>query len=76
VSEDYSSLLMYAACEELSVEICSEKLSMNKAFVPVGKSMLNHTKGFSLEQLYTMKENMLYGVYRTAKLVCTPVLRH
>lgn len=67
--EDYSSLLMYAACEELSAEVCSEKLSMNKAFVPVGKSMLNHIKYFSLEQLYTMKENMLYGDYRAAKLL-------
>lgn len=68
-AEDYDSLLMYSACEELSAELCSEKLSMNKAFVPVGKSMLNHIKRFSLEQLYTMKDNMLYGSYRAAKLL-------
>lgn len=68
-ADDYASLLMYSACEELSAEVCSEKLSMNKAYVPVGKSMLNQIKRFSLEQLCTMKENMLYGSYRAAKLL-------
>ena len=67
--DDYSSLLLFAACEELSVEVCSEKLAMNGAFAPVGKAMLNHIKQFSLEQLYTMQDNMLYGSYRAAKLL-------
>ena|SRR3989344_1113800 len=67
--EDYTSLLLFAACEELSVEVCSEKLAMNGIRVPVGKAMLNHIKQFSLEQLYTMQANMLYGSYRAAKLL-------
>ncbi|MDI6720786.1 MAG: transposase [Candidatus Aenigmarchaeota archaeon] len=67
--DDYSSLLLFAACEELSVEVCSEKLAMNRAFAPVGKAMLNHIKQFSLDQMYGIADNMLYGSYRAAKLL-------
>ena len=66
-AEDYSSLLIYSACEELSAEVCSEKLSMNKAIAPVGKSMLNQIKRLSMEELYAMRDNMLYGIYHAAR---------
>lgn len=66
-TDDYVSLLLFAACEELSAEVCSEKLAVNRAFAPVGKSMLNQIKRLSMEELYTMADNMLYGIYHAAR---------